>query len=244
MARSVYGIIGYPLGHSFSPAYFNRKFRAWGIDAAYNAYPLATVSEFPGLLLSEPDLRGLSVTIPYKKAIIPLLDSLDAVAEEVGAVNCIAVQNGKTRGYNTDVIGFSNSLAPLLEPHHQKALVLGNGGAAGAVKWGLSHLGISYQTVSRTKAPGLLSYEDVTTDSLAENLLIINTTPLGMYPNADGLPPLPYTSVTSRHLLFDLVYNPAETRFLAEGRVRSAKTRNGLEMLEIQAEEAWKIWNS
>lgn len=243
MVSSVYGIIGYPLSHSFSSAYFNRKFRENGLEAVFHAYPLASVQELPELLHQEPGLKGLSVTIPYKKAVMPLLNRVDAAASAIGAVNCIRVTNGFTEGFNTDVTGFSQSLAPLLRTHHHQALVLGTGGAAEAVTWVLSSLNIAFKSVSREKKGGSLTYEEVTPLLLSDYTLIINTTPLGMHPHTDGLPDIPYQALGAEHLLYDLVYNPAETRFLAAGRARGAATKNGLEMLELQAEAAWKIWN-
>ena len=239
-----YGIIGYPLSHSFSPGYFNSKFEKEGIEAVYKAFPLETISGFKDLLLHNTSLAGLSVTIPYKESIMRYLDDIDIVAKTVGAVNCIAVTNGRTKGFNTDIIGFERSLVPLSSLQHTHALVLGNGGAAGAVKYVLDKLGIIYLIVSRTPASGQLSYEQLTEEMIRDHTLIINTTPLGMYPNVYGFPALPYSAISKSHLLYDLVYNPAETLFIKKGKDKGAITKNGQEMLELQAEAAWEIWNS
>jgi len=238
-----FGIIGYPLGHSFSPAWFTRKFAALGIDATYEAFPLADISGLPGLLVSRPLLRGLSVTIPHKKSVIPYLYGMDDAAREIGAVNCIDIRNGHLKGYNTDVTGFRLSLQPLLRPWHSRALVLGTGGSSRAVAWVLDHLGIPYQNVSRTPGQRTLTYEELTEEMIGEHLVIVNTTPVGQFPLADACPSIPYSGIGSRHLLFDLVYNPAETKFLLLGKERGATVQNGLEMLHLQAEAAWDIWN-
>lgn len=240
---SVYGIIGYPLSHSFSPAYFNKKFAGQHIDAHYNTFPLLNINEFPALLVTNKNLAGLNVTIPYKSAVIPYLDRVDSIANAIGAVNCIAITNGTTTGYNTDVIGFEQSLLPLLKPHHKHALVLGTGGASRAVIFVLDKLGISYSYASR-QASNSIRYEDLTPAIITQHTLIINTTPLGMYPHVDDYPLLPYNAIGEKHLLYDLIYNPAETKFLSLGKAQSATIKNGLEMLEIQAEESWKIWNA
>lgn len=237
-----YGIIGYPLTHTFSPGYFNEKFRAENIDAAYHTFPLHRIEDITGLLRDNPGLNGLNVTIPYKKAIIPFLDVLDAGAQHIMAVNCIDIRNGIKKGYNTDAIGFRDSLKPLLQPHHTHALVLGTGGASLAVKWALYELGIQTQSVSRTGGHGLYAYADLDKDIMEQHTLVVNTTPLGMSPNTGAYPNLPYHLLTSRHLLYDLVYNPAETLFLQKGKEQGAIIKNGLEMLYLQAEAGWKIW--
>ncbi len=239
-----YGLIGYPLQHSFSPAYFKTKFAAQHIDAVYGLFPLETISEFTGLLASHPELEGLNVTTPYKEAVIPYLDQLDEVAREIGAVNCIAIKHGKTTGYNTDAMGFEKSLNPLLKPQHTQALILGTGGSSKAVAYALTQLGIPFQKVSRMKTEGALSYDDLNVDIISRHKLIINTTPVGMYPNIDAMPPFPFACVSSHHLLFDLIYNPVETKFLAKGREQGAVTKNGFEMLQLQAEASWGIWMS
>jgi len=240
---ALYGIIGYPLSHSFSPAYFNAKFAKQGIDAHYAPFPLSAISEFKTLLQQHPNLAGLSVTIPYKESIIPYLDELDATAREIGAVNCITIKNGKTKGCNTDVIGFRQSLEPILHQNTStRALILGTGGSSKAVAYALSNNGIPYNKVSRTKTETGLTYGDITPEIIASHKLIVNTTPLGMFPIVDALPPLPYDRIGPDHILFDLIYNPAETLFLRCGRKEGATTKNGSEMLHLQAEASWQIW--
>jgi len=241
---TAYGLIGFPLSHVFSPAYFNNKFAKEGIDAVYSSYPLAQVNDFKVLQSAVPFLRGLNVTIPYKQTIIPYLTELDSIAGSMGAVNCIDFRNGILKGYNTDIIGFRDSLRPLLQPWHKKALVLGTGGGSRAVGYVLGNEGIEYKKVSRNREidTDTISYDELTPELIKEYTLIVNTTPLGMAPDTDTFPPLPYGSITPRHLLYDLVYNPAETRFLALGKAQGAVIKNGLEMLPLQAEAAWKIW--
>jgi len=238
-----YGIIGFPLMHSFSPAYFADKFAKAGIDAAYLAYPLETIDMFPAFIDSHPGITGLNVTIPHKQSIIKYLDELHTDAEEIGAVNCIDIRDGKRIGYNTDVIGFERSLQPLLKAHHVRALVLGTGGSSLAVRQALVKLGISYQKVSRIASYDTISYEQITPEVIEEHTLIINTTPLGMYPHVDSYPDLPYEAMIGKHLLYDLIYNPEETKFLAKGKQYGAAVKNGYEMLILQAEASWEIWN-
>ncbi len=241
---ATYGLIGYPLTHSFSPGYFAKKFAANKIDAAYNLFPLADIQSFPQLLAATEGLKGLNVTIPHKAAIMPFLSAIDPVAAAIGAVNCINISEGVTTGYNTDASGFENSLHPLLKPHHDKALVLGNGGASKAVIYTLKKLGIACTVVSRNAGEETLFYTDITAETISENTLIINTTPLGMYPVVDEYPHIPYAAICSRHLLYDLIYNPEETRFLSLGKAKGAAIKNGLEMLHLQAEASWDIWNA
>ncbi|MCD6064998.1 MAG: aroE [Flavipsychrobacter sp.] len=236
-----YGIIGYPLSHSFSPGFFNKKFADEGIDAVYESYLLKDVSELASLLLL-PHLRGLNVTIPYKESVIQYLDEIDSSAQAVGAINCIDIRKGRTKGYNTDIIGFEQSLLPKLQPHHSNALILGTGGAAKAVAYVLDKLSITYRKVSRSNEPNVVSYDDLSPQLIAAHTLIINTTPLGMYPDIYSFPPIPYNAITTDHLLYDLVYNPAETRFLTLGKANGATVKNGLEMLHLQAEASWQIW--
>lgn len=238
-----YGIIGKKLTHSFSPQFFAAKFHREVIDAVYATFPLDTIEQFPLLLDQRPNIKGLNVTIPYKKDVIAYLDELDNDAEQVGAVNCVLIENGKKKGYNTDIIGFEKSLQPALKSHHNAALVLGTGGAADAVLYVLKKLNIPYQLVSRNKTVETITYEELTEEIISKHKLIINTTPLGMYPNTDSFPPLPYTALSNQHLLYDLVYNPEETHFLSFGKQQGATTINGLQMLEIQAEASWRIWN-
>jgi len=250
----IFGLIGYPLGHSFSKKYFTEKFARENIsEAVYELFPLENISQFPDLLASQPDLRGLNVTSPYKEQVIPFLTRLDPAAARIGAVNVIKVAaDGTTIGYNSDYFGFKNTLEEFLQKHYAakgqnaqplKALILGTGGASKAVKVALENMAIAYTYVSRRSGAQILSYDDLTEQILSDYLLIINTTPLGMYPETDGFPPLPYGWITSRHLLYDLVYNPEQTRFLQKGAAQGVNTFGGLPMLHAQAEKSWEIWN-
>ena len=239
---ALYGIIGYPLSHSFSPGYFNSLFAGEKIEATYQPFPIAAIAEYPTLVVEHPELRGLNVTIPYKEAIIPYLDELDDAARETGAVNCIKLEGRRSTGYNTDIIGFEESLRPLLQPHHTRALVLGTGGAAKAVIYVLKKAGISYTEVSRSSALGHLTYRDLTPDILGRHKLIINTTPSGMYPNVQSCPQLPYEALGKDHLLYDLIYNPEETLFLKKGKEQGAAIKGGTEMLIMQANASRRIW--
>ena len=233
-----YGIIGFPLEHSLSAHFFNEKFAAEGIDAEYSLYPVAA-SDTKQIETLISELDGLNVTYPYKRAVIPYLDQLDPIAQEIGAVNVIY----KHTGYNTDYCGFMESIKPLLRDFDQKALVLGTGGASKAVCHGLQQLGISPTLVSRKSGKGVLSYEQLDDEVMAAHTILINCTPLGMYPDVNSCPPIPYDKLTSRHLLYDCIYNPEETLFLQKGKSQGATIRNGIEMLIGQAREAWKIWN-
>lgn len=245
-----FGLIGYPLSHSFSAGFFAKKFSEEHIiDAIYQNYPLESIDLLTDLITSNPKLIGLNVTIPFKEKVIPFLSELDETAQKVGAVNTIKFQRKQgilsLTGYNTDVYGFEESIKPHLESTHIKALILGTGGASKAVIYVLQKLNIKTDIVSRTSIPGIYkTYDELTIDDIFEHKVIINTTPLGMYPKLDQLPPIPYNNITSHHLLFDLIYNPLETAFLSEGKKRGAKTINGLEMLHLQALKAWEIWNS
>ncbi len=238
-----YGIIGYPLSHSFSPGFFNDKFARDGIDAVYTVCPIADVQQLKDLIISDPLLKGLNVTIPYKQAVMPLLDEIDPAAQLVGAVNCIAIRNGRTIGYNTDIIGFGHSLRPLLQPWHDRALILGAGGAASAVAYVLKQLGILYKFVSRREGDKTMTYDQLTPEIIARHKLVINTTPLGMYPNVDQTPAIPYEGMGAQHLAYDLIYNPAETQFMKQAVAHGAITKNGLDMLHLQALAGWEIWN-
>lgn len=244
-----YGLIGYPLGHSFSRGYFNEKFKAEGIDAEYLNFEIPTIDDFIEVVESNPDLKGLNVTIPYKEQVINYLDELAPDARQIGAVNVIQIirqPKGKVKlvGHNSDVIGFTQSIEPLLKPHHHKALVLGTGGASKAVFHGLKSLGIEPTYVSRTpKDPSYLTYSQLTPEVMAGHTVIVNTTPLGMYPKADACPDIPYDLLTADHLLYDVVYNPDETLFMKRGQAQGATVKNGLEMLLLQAFAAWEIWN-
>jgi shikimate dehydrogenase len=240
-----FGLIGYPLSHSFSQKYFTEKFQREQIPGCvYENYPLQDITGLTAILQQFPDLAGLNVTIPYKEKVIPFLHQQTAVVQSIGACNCIRIEEGVLTGHNTDVTGFENSLKEQLQPHHRKALVLGTGGAAKAVYFVLDKLGIEFLKVSR-KATGAqtISYEDADVATLRGHHLIINTTPLGMYPKTDDCPPLPYHALSSQHYLFDLVYNPAKTLFLQHGEAHGATIKNGADMLVIQAEESWRIWN-
>lgn len=243
----LYGLIGYPLGHSFSAKYFAEKFAAQGIDAAYRNFAIETIGLLPGILESNPALRGFNVTIPYKQQVMRFLDDIDETAKRIGAVNVVCVRRSgsgvRLMGHNADVVGFTESLRPLLKPQHKKALVLGTGGASKAVIYGLHLLGIRPQYVSRTRRGDILAYEDITPGTLGEYKLIVNCTPLGMHPNVSNAPNIPYSALTPEHLLYDLVYNPEETLFLRKGRERGAAVKNGLEMLHLQAEASWNFWN-
>lgn len=240
-----YGLLGRTLKHSFSQGYFSEKFRREGTaDCVYQNFELANIAGLPSLLATHPDLEGLNVTIPYKEDVLPYLTEKTGLVEAVGACNCIKIEDGRLTGYNTDVAGFRHSIEPQLKPHHKKALILGTGGASKAVGYALSQLGIDYRLVSRRKQEGQCGYEDLGEGLLSEYLLLINTTPLGMYPNTDDDPPIPYAFITPNHFFFDLIYNPAKTKFLAEGERRGAQISNGHQMLVEQAEESWRIWKS
>jgi shikimate dehydrogenase len=246
----LFGLIGYPLSHSFSKRYFTAKFEREGIaGCAYELFPLETIAALPGLLERHPALRGLNVTIPYKELVIPYLDELDAGAAAIGAVNTIKRVGGRLLGYNTDVHGFEQSLRGFLRqagvmPGQLQALVLGTGGSSKAVAFALRQLGIGFRFVSRSPGAEELSYQDLEPGLIRQHRLIINTTPLGMSPHLESSPPLPYAALGPGHLLFDLVYNPPLTTFLAQGQARGAAVKNGLEMLEMQAERAWEIWEA
>ena len=293
-----YGLLGYPLGHSFSRAFFLEKFAREGIDATYLNFELPSADLLQQVIAEHPGLRGLNVTLPHKQAVIPLLDELSDEARAIGAVNVIRItrQGGRPhlKGFNSDIIGFMDSIRPLLKPHHTRALVLGTGGASKAICHGLEKLGIEWRYVSRTRTPNQpsspqspssqspspetsplgqpssqtsplghpsapqdtsvgcsayspslppLTYSDVTPSLLADYTVIVNCTPLGMYPKVDAAPPLPYAALSPRHLLFDLVYNPEVTLFMQQGRRFGATVKSGLEMLHRQAVASWEFWN-
>lgn len=242
-----YGLIGYPLGHSFSKSFFNEKFANEGIDAEYQNFEIASIEALKEVLASNPELKGLNVTIPYKEQVIPYLSSITDEAKAIGAVNVIKVShNGKNtelRGYNSDVVGFTQSIEPLIEKHHKKALILGTGGASKAVDYGLRKLGLETMFVSRTQKEGQFTYGMITPEVIEEYNVIVNCTPLGMYPHVEECPILPYAAMNSKNLLYDLIYNPDETMFLAKGREFGAITKNGLEMLLLQAYASWEFWH-
>ena len=240
----LYGLIGYPLSHSFSKNYFSEKFLKKGIaDCAYELFPIETIEQFPMLLNAQTNLCGLNVTIPYKEAVLPFMHHLSEEVKEIGACNCIKIEKGKLYAYNTDIVGFEKSLLPLLLPHHTKALILGTGGAAKAVAWVLQKLKIDYMFVSRNGGDAF-RYDQLDATVMQAYTVIINTTPVGMQPNSNTKPSLDYDAITQKHLCYDLVYNPAKTFFLQLAEARGAVIKNGLSMLEIQAEESWNIWNS
>lgn len=238
-----YGIIGYPLGHSFSRAFFTEKFQREHIDAEYVNFEIASANMLPGIVQANPNLCGLNVTLPHKEAVIPMLDELSDEAKEIGAVNVIRVSDGRLKGFNSDIIGFMDSIRPLLKPWHQHALVLGTGGASRAIRVGLQRLGIQWTYVSRTPAPGRLTYADLTSELMEHYQVIVNCSPVGMFPHVDACPDIPYHLLTGRHLLYDLVYNPQETLFLKRGAEHGAAVKNGLEMLHLQALASWRFWN-
>lgn len=249
-----YGLIGYPLSHSFSPAFFSEKFKREKIrNAEYKLFPLKKIQDFPCLLDKESGLCGLNVTIPYKQSVIPFLDELDEIALRANAVNCIRIVHQKNKkiliGHNTDIQAFQRSLKKYLKPFHAKAMILGTGGASRAVMHALLNLGIDHlffvtRQLGRGKPIVTMEYNRLSKDIMDEHKIIINTTPLGMHPDENACPPLPYRHITEKHLLFDLIYNPAETLFMKKGRARGATVVNGLEMLRLQAEKSWDIWNS
>ena len=239
----IFGLIGYPLSHSFSPGYFKAKFLKEHIDADYRLFPIEDISRVPALIKECPLLSGLNITIPYKELVIPYLDFIDATASAVGAVNCIRVNKGKLEGFNTDVIGFHKSIAPLLQAHHTKALILGTGGASKAVGYILRQHNIECLYASRTSGSNSISYREIGREIIENYPVIINATPLGMYPAVSGKPAIPYEYITGRNLLYDLVYNPAETTFMKLGKEQGASVKNGYDMLLYQAEASWDIWN-
>ncbi|MCH5220636.1 MAG: shikimate dehydrogenase [Muribaculaceae bacterium] len=244
--KDLYGLVGYPLGHSFSKSYFTHKFLGEGINAGYENFELDDIALIRQVIEHNDNLRGFNVTIPYKEQILPYLDSLDEVAAEIGAVNVVRIENGgKLRGFNTDVYGFTESLRPMLAHYnHKKALVFGTGGASKAVLAGLKELGIEATVVSRKQIANGLTYSDLTPAIIGEHTVIVNTTPLGMYPYVDAAPIMSYSALTSNHVCFDLVYNPTQTKFMNQCAEMGAMTSNGLKMLHLQAEQAWRIWQN
>ena len=242
-----YGLLGYPLGHSFSRKFFLDKFEKEGIDASFENFEFEHASDMEGIILGMSELKGFAITIPHKQNVIALLDDTDDAIDAIGAVNCVKIDRSPGRislkGYNTDVIGFEESFKEYLQPSHKKALILGTGGASKAVMYVLEKLGISYEMVSRTKTETTLCYEDITKEKLADIQVIVNTTPLGMYPKVEHCPDLPYDSLTADHYCYDLVYNPLETLFLSKSKDRGAAIKCGMDMLELQAEANWQIWN-
>ena len=243
-----YGLIGYPLVHSFSISYFNEKFKNEGIDAVYENYEIPTIEQFPEIIDTNPQLRGLNVTIPYKEKVIGYLDAISPEANEIGAVNVIKITHkGKKvilKGYNSDVIGFTRSIEPLLDSFHKQALILGTGGASKAIEFGLKSLGLKTMKVSSSVKPGTIRYQDITPEMMKDWNVIINCTPCGMYPHSDECPQLPYEAMDSHTLLYDLIYNPDETLFMKNGKANGAIVKNGLEMLLLQAFASWEFWHN
>ena len=240
-----FGLIGYPLSHSFSQKYFTEKFAQLGLtDCVYQNFSFPDIQQLADLLTANQDLCGFNITIPHKKKVMTFLHNQSDVVKKIGACNCVQIQNGKLTGYNTDVVGFEQSLLPFLKKHHTKALILGTGGASAAVEFVLEKLGIEVKYVSRKKTETSMGYDEVDEAMILSHQLIINCTPLGMYPKVDDCPDIPYQFLSVQHHLYDLVYNPAETKFLANGKLQGASIKNGQEMLILQAEESWRIWNS
>ena len=243
-----YGLIGYPLGHSFSISYFNQKFADEGINAKYENFEISSIDQLQEILDTNTTLRGLNVTIPYKEKVIEFLDSITPEAQAIGAVNVIRVthegNNVKLKGYNSDVIGFTQSIEPMLDKKwHKKALILGTGGASKAINYGLKSLGLETVFVSRYQRPGTIQYETITPEVVKEYNVIVNCTPVGMYPHTEECPPLPYEAMDYHTILYDLIYNPDETLFMRRGRQQGAEVKNGLEMLLLQAFASWEFWH-
>lgn len=239
----LYGLIGYPLGHSFSKKYFTEKFEQEQLDCRFENFPIEQIELLPGIIADNPKLLGLCVTIPYKEKIIPYLHEASAEVKAIKACNSVFIRHGVLTGYNTDTIGFEESLLKQLQPRHKKALVLGTGGAAKAVMYVLEKLGIEAQLVSRTATTGTITYEAVTAEVISNHLLIVNASPAGTFPKSDTYPLIPYEYITPDHFLFDLVYNPAKTIFLQWAEEKGAAIQNGYDMLVGQAEASWRIWN-
>lgn len=249
MNKRIYGLIGYPLGHSFSRSYFANKFKKEEINAEYINFEIEDVSELKNIITDNPQLCGLNVTIPHKRAVMALLDEIDETALAIGAVNVIKVSrcdNGKVflKGYNTDVIGFTNSIEPLLKPIHKKALLLGTGGVSRAISYALGRIGIQILQVSRDKKPDMVTYAELDKSILDSHTVIVNATPVGMFPHTDEFPQIPYRYIGKDHLIYDTIYNPAETMLMKLSAGQGAAVKNGQEMLEGQAIAAWEIWNS
>jgi shikimate dehydrogenase len=240
----LFGLIGYPLTHSFSKDYFGEKFKREAVeDCRYENFQLANITELPKIIGDHADLEGLNITIPYKESVLSFLDEKDELVRQTGACNCIKIVNGKLFGFNTDVIGFEKSLLSKLQSGHKNALILGTGGAAKAVEFVLKRNQIHYTYVSRSRSQNNLTYEELTPSIVEKAKLIINTTPVGMYPQVNEILPLPFGAITPKHFLFDLIYNPSKTLFLRKGEEEGATIQNGYDMLVCQAEESWKIWN-
>lgn len=245
MSKRQFGLIGKNIAYSFSKKYFTEKFTLDNLeDCTYDNFDIQSIESFPSIVTENPELKGLNVTIPYKEAVIPYLDQLSDKAAKIGAVNVIRfTKKGNLKGYNSDCYGFMKSLEPLLQPHHQKALILGTGGAAKAVAFALCQLDLLYSFVSREAGANCIHYDQINATTFDHYQIIINCTPLGTSPNIEAFPPIPYEFFSDKHIAFDLIYNPEETQFLKKAKQRGAITKNGYEMLVFQAEKAWKIWN-
>lgn len=244
----MYGLIGKTLSHSFSEKYFSEKFLREGIKECYHLFSIDKIEDLSSLLTEYPDLKGLNITIPYKETVIPLLTDLSKDAKEIGAVNTVKILKSENsailKGYNTDSYGFKKSLEPLLPSHNLKALIFGTGGASKAVKYVLKEIGIDFIEVSRNQSPNKLTYKDLTVELIKSTGLLINATPVGMYPDSSDCLPIPYSGIGKNHICYDLIYNPCKTEFLRRAERNGAKIKNGLEMLHLQAEKAWEIWES
>ncbi|MFT3948493.1 MAG: shikimate dehydrogenase [Agriterribacter sp.] len=240
----LFGLIGYPLGHSFSKKYFTEKFERESLDCRFENFPIKHIELLPEIIEQYPTLEGLCVTIPYKEKVLPFLHELSPEVAAINACNSIRITNKKLSGNNTDAIGFEKSLLQQLKPYHSNALILGTGGAAKAVEFVLKKLGITYSIVSRTAQPNVITYASLNDDIIRKSLLIVNASPAGTYPDSDTYPQIPYNAITEKHFLFDLVYNPPKTIFLQKGEVKGAAIQNGFDMLVNQAEASWEIWNA
>ena len=245
MSKRHFGLVGKSIEYSFSKKYFTEKFVLGNLaDCSYHNFDLKGIEEFPSLIAENLNLKGLNVTIPYKEAVLPYLNKLSKTAAQIGAVNVIRfTKKGNLKGYNSDYYGFMKSLKPLLQSHHRKALILGSGGAAKAVSFALDQLGILYTFVTREEKEGMIDYDLINATTFDNHQIIINCTPTGTVPNTKEFPPIPYHFFTKKHIAFDLIYNPEETQFLKKAKKKGAFTKNGYEMLILQAEKAWKIWN-
>jgi shikimate dehydrogenase len=245
-SKRLYGLIGKNISYSFSKKYFTEKFVLGNlVECTYENFDLQNIEEFPNLIANNPDLIGLNVTIPYKEAVLPFLDELSEKAKSIGAVNTIKfTKNGKAKGYNTDYFGFMESLKPLLQAHHKKALILGTGGASKGVAFALKELNIDYIFVSRSEKENGITYDQIHAATFDEYQIIINCSPIGTSPNVEAYPLIPYHYFTQQHIAYDLIYNPEETEFLKKAKNQGAQTKNGMDMLVFQAEKSWEIWNT
>jgi len=242
-----YGLIGFPLKHSFSKDYFNNKFASEGINAEYINFEITSITELKSIIRDNPQLKGLNVTIPYKEQVIPYLDRLSDNARQIGAVNVIKIDRSKKKvvlsGFNSDIIGFMQSIEPLLQAHHKRALILGTGGSAKAVFYGLQQLGIDAAFVSRQKtSEKVLTYSELSSEVMGTHKVVVNCTPVGMWPKTEDCPDIPYQLLSTEHLLYDLLYNPNETLFMKKGEEQGSSVKNGLEMLILQAFAGWIFW--